>query len=106
MVIVPLSVSDPATVVIVPVAVESEGTVSPIAATLCCKTATAFGSTEGMDAIVVVGGVCATAAWMMNPRQITRTEGRARGNRFIQPPETWKSLGVYIRTTTYMSSEY
>jgi hypothetical protein len=56
--IVPFSVSDPATVVIVPVAVESEGVVVPIATTLCRKTLTACGSWVG---VVEVVWVCAVA---------------------------------------------
>src|ERR1700722_15071548 len=75
MMIDPVSVSPPAIVVMVPVAVESVGILFPMAATLCCNTASACGSIAGG---LLVVGVCARVITGVKINMSTRGEGNTR----------------------------
>src|ERR1700722_11484407 len=75
MTIDPVSVSPPALVAIVPFAVESDGTVSPMVATLCCNTASAWASLA--DGWLDVE-VCAKVMTGARIKISTRCKGSAR----------------------------
>src|SRR5712692_9607572 len=73
----PLSVLDPATSVIFPVATESEGTVAPMAANACCSTITACGSR--------VGNCCEKAE--LQDRTARSRSKAGRQKRMAHPPQ-------------------